>query len=192
MIAATLRLLATRGLQGASFAEILDLAGAPRGSVYHHFPGGKDELVAEAIALAGRRALTLLDGLDGQSPEEIAERFFASWRELLVRSGFRAGCSVLAVTVAADSAELIARSGTVFDAWRDRIAELFCAGGLPSVEAAARALTLIAVAEGAVVMSRAARDLAPFETIARTYLADLGGSSPSPQFRGAQSTPDLP
>ena len=192
MISATLRLLATRGLQGASLAEILGLSGAPRGSVYHHFPGGKDELVAEAITLAGRRALTLLDDLDGQPAEEIADRFFASWRELLVRSNFRAGCSVLAVTVAADSAELIARSGAVFDAWRDRIAALFAAAGLPPAEARSRALTLIAVAEGAVVMSRASRDLAPFETIARGFLSDLDRAPRSAQPGLGGSSAPLP
>jgi TetR/AcrR family transcriptional repressor of lmrAB and yxaGH operons len=91
MIAATLRLLATRGLQGASLAEVLELADAPRGSVYHHFPGGKDELVAEAMARAGIRSIDILDGLDGQSPAAVGERFFASWRELLTRSNYRAG-----------------------------------------------------------------------------------------------------
>jgi len=46
-------LLAQKGLQGASFSEVLEASGAPRGSLYHHFPGGKDELVLAAVALAG-------------------------------------------------------------------------------------------------------------------------------------------
>jgi TetR/AcrR family transcriptional repressor of lmrAB and yxaGH operons len=173
MIAATLRLLATRGLQGASLAEILQLAAAPRGSMYHHFPGGKDELVAEAIALAGSRALSALDGLDGMPPAAVAERFFASWRSLLVRTGFRAGCSVLAVTVAADSAALIARSGAVFDAWRDRLSTLFEGGGISRGAADAQATALIALSEGAVVMCRAERSIRPLDTVAAHFLAQL-------------------
>jgi TetR/AcrR family transcriptional repressor of lmrAB and yxaGH operons len=108
MITAALRLLATHG---ASLAEVLELADAPRGSVYYHFPGGKDELVAEAIARAGVRSIGVLDGLDGQSPAAVAERFFASWRELLTRSNYRAGCSVAAVTIATLSPDLPERAG---------------------------------------------------------------------------------
>jgi TetR/AcrR family transcriptional regulator, lmrAB and yxaGH operons repressor len=173
MIAAALRLLATRGLQGASLAEVLDLAEAPRGSFYHHFPGGKDELIASAIAQAGGRSLTVLAGLDGEPPAVIAERFFASWRDLLIRSQFRAGCSVLAVTIAADSPELIERSASVFDAWQERLADLFAQGGLPRNLAEAHATTLIAVSEGAVVMSRAKAGIEPFDTVARHFTEQL-------------------
>ena len=173
MIAAALRLLATRGLQGASLAEILELADAPRGSVYHHFPGGKDELISAAVELAGRRSLDTLGGLDGQPPAVVADRFFAAWRELLIRSRFRAGCSVLAVTVAADSHELITRSGAVFDAWRDRLAELLSAGGMMSMDARRAATTLIAMSEGAVVMSRAAGSIEPLDIVAAQFRAQL-------------------
>src|SRR5450755_3905491 len=99
MIAATARLLAQRGLEGASLADILEAAQAPRGSMYHHFPGGKDQLVGEAIDLAGRRSLEHMGDLDGQSPEAIAGRFLDGWREFLVRTKCRAGCAVMAVTV---------------------------------------------------------------------------------------------
>ncbi|MFM9150088.1 MAG: TetR/AcrR family transcriptional regulator, partial [Solirubrobacterales bacterium] len=53
MIGGAASLLSQRGLQGTSFSEVLELTDTPRGSIYHHFPGGKDELVAEAIALLG-------------------------------------------------------------------------------------------------------------------------------------------
>jgi len=57
MVAGAVRLLATRGLEGTSFAEVLTLTDAPRGSVYHHFPGGKSELVHAGLDLAASRAL---------------------------------------------------------------------------------------------------------------------------------------
>jgi TetR/AcrR family transcriptional repressor of lmrAB and yxaGH operons len=53
MIDGAIRLLAQRGLQATSFSEVLELTGAPRGSVYHHFPEGKDQLVSAANAVAG-------------------------------------------------------------------------------------------------------------------------------------------
>jgi TetR/AcrR family transcriptional repressor of lmrAB and yxaGH operons len=173
MITAALRLLATHGLQGASLAEVLELADAPRGSVYHHFPGGKDELVAEAIARAGVRSIEILDGLDGQSPAEVAECFFASWRELLTRSNYRAGCSVAAVTIATDSPDLRQRSSLVFESWRARLADLFTQGGLAPAAADAQAVALIAASEGAVVMSRAAARIEPLDIVAKAIIDQL-------------------
>ena len=83
-------LLAKRGLQGASFSEVLEATGAPRGSIYHHFPGGKDELVAAAIARVSERTLARLTELGG-SATSLTEGFLGLWRALLDRSGLTAG-----------------------------------------------------------------------------------------------------
>jgi TetR/AcrR family transcriptional regulator, lmrAB and yxaGH operons repressor len=64
--------LATKGLEGTSLAEVLERSGAPRGSTYHHLPGGKDEVVTEAVALARDRAMSYLKEQAGKSPREIA------------------------------------------------------------------------------------------------------------------------
>jgi TetR/AcrR family transcriptional regulator, lmrAB and yxaGH operons repressor len=84
MIDGAIRLLAQQGLQATSFAEVLQLTGAPRGSVYHHFPGGKDQLVSAAVDRAGAHALQTLDGKQGDSAEELTTVFLGLWRELLV------------------------------------------------------------------------------------------------------------
>jgi len=167
MIAATARLLAVQGLEGASLAAILEAAKAPRGSMYHHFPGGKDQLVAEAIELAGRRSLESMAGLDGQSPEVVAGRFLDGWRELLVRTECRAGCAVMAVTVATDSSEVLVHAKAVFASWIERLTQLFVAGRLPEATASELATELLAVTEGAVAISRAQRDVTPFDVVAR-------------------------
>jgi AcrR family transcriptional regulator len=169
MIAATARLLAQRGLEGASLADVLEAAKAPRGSMYHHFPGGKDQLIGEAVDLAGRRSLEAMDGLDGQSPEIVAERFIGGWRELLVRTDFRAGCAVLAVTVAADT-DVLRHADAVFAAWIERLTQLFVAGGLAPATSADLATGLIAATEGAVAISRAQRNLRPFEVVAKQLM----------------------
>ena len=193
MIGATARLLATRGLEGASLADILATAGAPRGSMYHHFPGGKDQLVAEAVELAGRRSLEHMAGIDGQPPEAVAGRFLDGWRELLVRTDCRAGCAVMAVTVATDSPDVLLQARTVFGAWIGRLTELFVAGGLPAATAADLATELLAVTEGAVAISRTQRDLGPFEVIARQQLdriralGSVGGAAPERPGAPAQA-----
>src|SRR5580692_9706310 len=91
MIKGAAQLLARRGLQATSFSEVLELTGAPRGSVYHHFPEGKDQLVASAVELAGTYALGILERKAGSSAVEITEHFLAMWRDVLVRSHFEAG-----------------------------------------------------------------------------------------------------
>jgi TetR/AcrR family transcriptional regulator, lmrAB and yxaGH operons repressor len=91
----------------------------------------------------------------------------AMWRAVLERSGFAAGCSVLAVTVSADSGELLARAGEVFRSWQARLAELLRAGGLAADDADGLATMMIAASEGAVVLARAQQALTPLETVHR-------------------------
>ena len=170
MIEGAIRLLAQQGLQATSFSEVLELTGAPRGSVYHHFPEGKDQLISAAIDRAGAHALQALEGKEGASAEEITAFFLGIWRELLVRSQFGAGCAVLAVTVATDSQDLLHHAGTVFRSWRGQLAALYEQGGLAPREAMRFATTLVAASEGAVVLSRAERNLEPFDLVMEQLL----------------------
>lgn len=165
MVEGAVRLLAMRGLQATSFSEVLELTGAPRGSVYHHFPEGKEQLVREALALAAAKSVQLLERKAGASAPEITEFFLNLWRELLSRSNFQAGCAVLAVTVAADSPVLLDEAAAAFRVWRNRLSELLDAGGLGPSSAAGFATTLIAACEGAVVLSRAEHSMEPFELV---------------------------
>ena len=175
MIEGAVRLLARHGLQATSFNEVLELTGAPRGSIYHDFPGGKDELISAAVDRAGAHALKALDDRDNASAEEITAVFLGLWRELLTRTQFRAGCAVLAVTVATDSPDLLHEAGAVFRAWRGRLAELLEEGGLSTKEAAQFAATLVAASEGAVALSRAEQSIEPFDLVAEQLLHQVRG-----------------
>jgi len=173
MVIGAARLLAERGLQETSFSEVLELTGAPRGSIYHHFPGGKDQLVADAVDLAGAHAIALIERAQGNSAVEVTEHFISMWREVLVRSEFKAGCSVLAVTIATDSPDLLGHAATVFRTWRLRLAELLRTGGLGEREASRFAAILIAGTEGGVVLSRAEQSMEPFELVAEQLSAQI-------------------
>jgi TetR/AcrR family transcriptional repressor of lmrAB and yxaGH operons len=166
MVAGAARLLAQRGLQETSFSEVLELTGAPRGSIYHHFPDGKDQLIASAVDLAGSNAMAMIERSRGQSAEQVTTHFIGLWREVLVRSKYTAGCSVLAVTIATQSSDLLDHAATVFRTWRERLAELLHEGGLDERDAARFAAILIAGTEGAVVLSRAEQSMEPFELVA--------------------------
>jgi TetR/AcrR family transcriptional repressor of lmrAB and yxaGH operons len=176
MIESAVTLLAKRGLQATAFSDVIEHSGAPRGSIYHHFPGGKDELVDAAIDLAGDRALRVLDAVAGRPPAEVTGYFIELWRAVLVRSGLTAGCAVLAVTVATDSPELLEHAAAIFRAWRGRLAELYVSGGMSPAAAARLAVTVIAATEGAVVVSRAEQSLEPFEEVAGALLAMTPGA----------------
>lgn len=166
MVEGAARLLAERGLQETSFSEVIALTGAPRGSIYHHFPEGKAALVAQAVELAGARALALLNSWSGLPAPAVAARFLDMWRQLLVSFDFRIGCSVTAVTVATDSPDLLAKTAEVFRAWTDRLADALVSGGVAASAAPGVAAMLIAGSEGAVVLSRAQLDIGPFDLVA--------------------------
>lgn len=166
MIDAAIRLLAEDGYQATSFAEVLARSGAPRGSIYHHFPGGKDELVAAALDEHIARTFARLDGLSGRSPDEVARVFLDAWRRMLVATDFSVGCSLLAVTVSAGTGPLRDRAGEHFRAWREHLSRLFTAAGVGEAWAWPFAAQLLASAEGAVVIARAEGSIEPFDLVA--------------------------
>jgi TetR/AcrR family transcriptional regulator, lmrAB and yxaGH operons repressor len=173
MIAHAAILLAKKGLQGASFSEVLEASGAPRGSLYHHFPGGKDELVLAALGFAGDQAIEVLDRLAGRPAPEVADAFISLWRSVLCRSNFSAGCAVVAAAIAAESPILVERTAKVFRDWRFRLGILLADGGIPKKRALAAATTLIAACEGAVILARAERSFEPFDLVAAEQLATI-------------------
>jgi AcrR family transcriptional regulator len=170
-------LLAKKGLQGTSFSEVLEASGAPRGSLYYHFPGGKDELVLAALTATSDRALSPLEEVRGKPAAEVARKFVALWRSVLAGSDFGAGCAVAAVAVAADSDALLEGAASVFRAWRSRLGELFAEGGISADRAPAIATTLIAAIEGAVIMARAERSFEPFDLMASEQIAAIAAAT---------------
>lgn len=172
MIAGAMLLLGTKGVQGTSLNKVLEVTGAPRGSIYHHFPGGKDELITAALELTGSLHDDWVTRYAGTSVEEIVAGFLDFWRQTLVRSDLESGCPVLAVAVSAPSGTLFTKAGEVFAASLRHLIMLLCEVRLTETVAADLATTLVASAEGAVVLARAQRDLAPFELVA-SHLMEL-------------------
>jgi len=176
MVEGAVRLLATRGVEGTSFAEVLEATDSPRGSVYHHFPGGKPELLHAALDLASERALGAMESTRGQGAANVIERFLALWRYLLDYSHVTAGCAVMAVTVAADDDELLNHAGTIFRTWTDLLTELCAAGGMDADSARRLSITVIAATEGAVALCRAERSMEPFEAVETVLLSLVQGN----------------
>ena len=166
MVSTAARLLAENGPPGASFGDVLEVAGASRGSIYHHFPQGKREMYAAALDLASQRALDVLADLRGQSAVVVVDRFFDMWRTLLTGTHLKVGCAVLAVAVAGDDQETVDHAGQVFGAWRSHLTSLFLDAGLTPARAEALAATTLASAEGGVAIARAEGDISSFDLVA--------------------------
>jgi AcrR family transcriptional regulator len=172
MIRSAIALFAERGVQGTSLADVIAHSGAPRGSIYHHFPGGKDELVRAvltAMAADGPRTLAPLEGRDAVG---VIGGFLDGWGRILQASDFASGCSVLGVTVTTEQDDVRASAGAVFDSWAVELARLLREGGVADGSERALAWALIAGAEGAVAVCRAQRSMEPLEAV-RSQLTAL-------------------
>jgi AcrR family transcriptional regulator len=175
MVDGAVRLLATQGVEGTSFKEVLAISDAPRGSVYHHFPGGKSELLRAALDRVSVRGVATMEAARGQSAAAVLERFLGLWRALLDYSDLGAGCAVVAVTVTGPGGELLDHVGTIFRHWTDHLAELFVVGGMSEDQAHRMATVAIAASEGAVLLSRAQRSREPFDEVANSLLDMVRG-----------------
>jgi AcrR family transcriptional regulator len=183
MIEATVDALRRRGVAGMSFTEVLRESGAARGAIYHHFPGGKSQLVAEAAARNAQDVRAELAALPAGDPLTLVESFLALVRPVVECSAGGSGCAVAAVTVAsgeaADNASLREVAATAFASWTDALAERLTASGLAPDAATDLATTLLALLEGAQVLCRAAGSAAPFDQMARTALDLTAGRYPA-------------
>src|SRR3954468_6735161 len=100
MIESAAVLMREHGVEATSFSDVLAHSGAPRGSIYHHFPDGKAQLIEEATRYAGDFiAAGLASSLTQQDPVAALRRFIATWRRVLRESDFGAGCPVVAATL---------------------------------------------------------------------------------------------
>lgn len=170
MLDSTIVLLRERGLTGTSVRDVVAHSGAPRGSVYHHFPGGKAQMVDEAIDRAGG-AISSAIGYFEQEGDPVAalDGLVDFFIKLLEASDFNAGCPIAAVAGEADTSEgraQAAAAGRAFDEWRGKIAAAGEHEGIAPDRARSLATLTIASLEGALLMCRAARNTAPLEDVA--------------------------
>lgn len=172
MVRSAAVLIRERGAHPTAIADVLAHSGAPRGSAYHYFPGGRTQLLCEAIDYANDHVTARLDR--ATDTFALLDDMVARFRDQLLASDFRAGCPVVAVAVEAgdpekaDSADAVReRAGAAFQRWIARITARLCEDGVP-VERAEELATLITTSvEGAVLVARTTRDVKPLELVHR-------------------------
>ncbi len=167
MLVGAAEVLRERGAAGVTIDEVLQRSGAPRGSVYYHFPEGRSQIVYEALQLAGESITELIDEAATKGGAHLVQRFVEFWDHVLADSDFTAGCPVVAAAIGCSEGgpQLTSVAGAIFGHWRDALTRAFEADGCGQAEAASLAITCIAALEGAVVLCRASRDLEPLRQV---------------------------
>ena len=173
MVFSAAQLIRRDGVNATGMREVAAHAGAPRGSLQHYFPGGKEQLVGEAVAWAGRyagkRIARFVEQLAEPTPSALFAAMAAQWTEEYDRDGFAAGCPVAAAAVdrAASDDAVRAAVAAAFTTWRTPLAEALTALGGPVGRSADLATLMISTLEGAILMTRAERDVRPLTAVVR-------------------------
>ena len=156
-----------QGFAGTGLKQIVAEASAPFGSVYHFFPGGKEQLGEEVIRHSGALYGQLIDVfyLPGVDPEEATRAFFAGAAQTLRDTDYADACPIatVALEVSSTSEPLRRACADVFDDWIDMAADRLAQAGVRRDRARATAIGLIAALEGAFVLARAQRSTEPLE-----------------------------
>ena len=168
MVRSAASLIRTRGVNATSFSEVLADSGAPRGSIYYHFPQGKEQLAEDAIRWTSERVLAHQRTCRATTPAGVLDCFIDMWRQVVLASGGAAGCVVAGVAIDTDAADR-ARMDVVratFRSWVDLLTEQLVAVGVPARRASRIALATVAGMEGALILCRAEEEIGPLETVA--------------------------
>jgi AcrR family transcriptional regulator len=167
MVRSAASLIRSRGLSATSFSEVLAHSGAPRGSIYHHFPQGKQQLAQEAIRWTSERALAYLRAGAAVTASDVLERFIDMWRQIVLTSGGAAGCVVAGVAIDSDAREAgeIELVRETFQSWIVMLAEQLESAGVPSERATPVAVATMAGMEGALILCRAEGNVRPLDIV---------------------------
>ena len=177
-IAATAQLLRRKGYAGTGLSEIVARSGAPRGSLYFHFPGGKEELALAAMRQSSEQLRgAIVAVMEGN--ETFAEGLGAIIDALgagLEASGFRDGCPIATVTLeaAAETESIRGAAAEAFGGWLGALEDRLLVEGLDRPTAERRALLALSAIEGALMLARARGDLGALLAV-KQELLELSG-----------------
>ncbi len=177
---AAAELFRRKGYTGTGLKEVSAQAQAPFGSLYHHFPGGKEDLGEQVIRVSGAFFLQLFVHIADEAPDvgTAVEDFFRGAGQTLVATDFQDACpiAVIALEVASANETLRVATADVFESWLGEAAARFAAAGADAAQARELALCVVASLEGAFLLCRALRSTEPM---------DVAGAATAAQVRAA-------
>ncbi len=165
-----LELIQTSGYSGTGLNAVIEHAAAPKGSIYFHFPDGKEGLGVAAVELAATQFGTLIAeaAASAGGPAEAARAAIEALASIVRESDFRLGCPVSVVTLemGAESERLRRACATAFESWIAPTAALLEASGVDAEGARSLATVVVSTIEGAVIVSRALQNIQPLMSAA--------------------------
>jgi len=170
ILAASVKLFRQRGYAGTGLADVVAESGAPKGSLYHYFPGGKTEIGAEAVQLAGETVARTLKTLAGESdgPGDLLTRYLEMLAGWMAQSGYRDGCPITTTLLETVPEQTAIRDAgaAAFAAWAEVLTDAATGAGIPEARAATLAQFAIAALEGALIQCRVSGSEAPLKLAA--------------------------
>jgi TetR/AcrR family transcriptional repressor of lmrAB and yxaGH operons len=175
MVRSAASLIRTHGVNATSFSEVLAESGAPRGSIYHHFPEGKDQLAGDAIRWTSDRVLAHQGACAATTASGVLECFIDMWRRVVIASAGTAGCVVAGVAIDTVAGEpgLIDVVRDTFRSWVELLADQLNGVGVPRDRARSIAVATVAGMEGALILCRAEGDVWPLESVAAELMRSI-------------------
>ncbi|MCG8965482.1 TetR/AcrR family transcriptional regulator [Streptomyces sp. CL12-4] len=186
MVFSAAQLIRRDGVQATGMRDVAAHAGAPRGSIQHYFPGGKEQLVGEALQWAGRyaaeRVARFLAGMERPAPSGLFDAMVRQWTDEYGTAGFAAGCPVAAATVdCAENSEATRKAAAdAFATWTRPVADALTGMGVPEARSVPLATLMISALEGAILIARAERDVRALTAVSRELgpLLDAAATGP--------------
>jgi AcrR family transcriptional regulator len=189
LLTATAELFRRQGYNGTSVKQVTAAAHAPFGSLYHHFPGGKEQLAEAVIRTSGQAYEQLFELIyaEAADPASAVTDFFDGAALVLEETDYVDACPIgtVALEVASTNERLRVATADVFAGWMGAAAGRLRAAGIAPDRADALATTMVAAIEGGFMLSRAARSPDPMRTVGRlvrqlvdTALAEVAAGAP--------------
>lgn len=173
LVRTTMRLFRKQGYSSTGLQQVLAESGAPKGSLYHYFPNGKESLGEAAVEMAGGLVAELLNELAARHAQPTAFvgaycKQMAAWMQ---ESNFRSGCPIATTMLetAPQSPSITAAGVRAIDEWIGIITGVLTRAGMPKRDATTRAQLLIATMEGALLLARIRQSTRPILDVAKLY-----------------------
>jgi AcrR family transcriptional regulator len=161
IVDASAELMRRQGYAATGVKQIVTEAKAPFGSLYHHFPGGKEELGAESVRVSGALYELLIPAVFDPAPDLVSavRAFFAGAAEHLRETDFEDACPIatVALEVSSSSETMRIACADVFESWITAGLPRFTAAGLSEARARRLVIAMLGALEGAFVLARASR-----------------------------------
>jgi AcrR family transcriptional regulator len=164
-----------QGYAGTGLKQVAAQSEAPFGSIYHFFPGGKEQLAEDVLRTGGRFFLALYEAIAAEAPDlpSTVRDFFAGAAVTLSSTDYADACPIATVAGEISSTHDLLRQATaeVFESWLLALEEDAVESAIPSAEARALALSILALLEGAFLLSRSLRSTEPMSATGETAVA---------------------